>query len=162
MGYLSGRNDLPLTELTTSPPQYPSHLQCLPFLVHIFSMVSSFSHLKPPERDLSLMSHMKSIKSLRHAGITAVFTGQAVSVHKACRIGKKQLLKSVVYLPEVSIVDVILADIDSLVPTHDEAGRPIAEWKRQVMVRQLQVRLQAEEEQRRQGLPQGCSPGDPS
>lgn len=46
----------------------------------------------------------------------------------------------------------IPADIDSLVPTHDEAGHPIAEWKRQVMVRQLQVRLQHEEEQRRQVL----------
>lgn len=55
-------------------------------------------------------------------------------------------------LEEVQIVDVILADIDSLVPTHDEVGRPIAEWKRQVMVRQLQVRLQHEEEQRRQVL----------
>lgn len=53
-------------------------------------------------------------------------------------------------MEEVPIVDAILADIDSLVPTHDEAGRPIAEWKRQVMVRQLQVRLQDEEEQRRQ------------
>lgn len=53
-------------------------------------------------------------------------------------------------LEEVQIVDLILADIDSLVPTHDEAGRPIAEWKRQVMVQQLQVRLQHEEEQRRQ------------
>uniref|UniRef100_A0AAY4EQN8 Espin-like protein n=1 Tax=Denticeps clupeoides TaxID=299321 RepID=A0AAY4EQN8_9TELE len=39
-----------------------------------------------------------------------------------------------------------LADIDNLVPTHDERGRPIAEWKRQVMVRQLQARLQDEEE----------------
>lgn len=56
------------------------------------------------------------------------------------------------FLEEEPIVDVILADIDSLVPTHDEAGRPIAEWKRQVMVRQLQVRLQHEEEQRRQVL----------
>lgn len=54
-------------------------------------------------------------------------------------------------MEEVPIVDVILADIDSLVPTHDEAGRPIAEWKRQVMVRQLQIRLQ-DEEQRRQVL----------
>lgn len=53
---------------------------------------------------------------------------------------------------ELPIVDVILADIDSLVPTHDEKGRPIAEWKRQVMVRQLQVRLQDDEEQRRQVL----------
>lgn len=49
-------------------------------------------------------------------------------------------------------MDVILADVDSLVPTHDKAGCPIAEWKRQVMVRQLQLRLQDEEEQRRQVL----------
>ncbi|KAM6989308.1 espin-like protein [Tautogolabrus adspersus] len=111
------------------------------------SVVSSFSHLKPPERDLSLMSHMKSIKSLRHAGITAVFTGQA----------KLDIEDP---LAEVPIVDVILADIDSLVPTHDEAGRPIAEWKRQVMVRQLQVRLQAEEEQRRQDIADDCTPVD--
>lgn len=48
------------------------------------------------------------------------------------------------------IIDVILADVDSLVPTHDEAGHPIAEWKRQVMVRQLQVRLQDDLEHRRQ------------
>lgn len=48
------------------------------------------------------------------------------------------------------IFDAILADMDSLVPTHDESGHPIAEWKRQVMVRQLQVRLEDEEEQRRQ------------
>lgn len=53
-------------------------------------------------------------------------------------------------LEEVPIIDVILADVDSLVPTHDEAGHPIAEWKRQVMVRQLQVRLQDDLEQRRQ------------
>uniref|UniRef100_A0A672IY24 Espin like b n=1 Tax=Salarias fasciatus TaxID=181472 RepID=A0A672IY24_SALFA len=61
---------------------------------------------------------------------------------------------------EVPIVDVILADIDSLVPTHDESGRPIAEWKRQVMVRQLQVRLQDEEEQRRQDIINGYTPVD--
>lgn len=42
-----------------------------------------------------------------------------------------------------------LSDIDYLVPTHDERGRPIAEWKRQVMVRQLQARLLDEEDQRR-------------
>lgn len=53
-------------------------------------------------------------------------------------------------LEEVPIIDVILADVDSLVPTHDVAGHPIAEWKRQVMVRQLQVRLQDDLEQRRQ------------
>ncbi|XP_049455179.1 espin-like protein [Epinephelus fuscoguttatus] len=111
------------------------------------SVVTSFTYLKPPERDLTLMSHIKSIKSLRQAGLTAVFTGQT-------KLESEELLE------EVPIIDVILADVDSLVPTHDEAGRPIAEWKRQVMVRQLQVRLQDEEEQRRQGLTNGYTPVD--
>ncbi|KAM7379324.1 hypothetical protein PAMP_004887 [Pampus punctatissimus] len=111
------------------------------------SVVTSFNHLKPPERDLTVMSQMKSIKSLRQAGFTAVFTGQT-------KLDSEEMLE------EVPIVDVILADFDSLVPTHDEAGRPIAEWKRQVMVRQLQVRLQDEEEQRRQDMTNGYTPED--
>lgn len=37
------------------------------------------------------------------------------------------------------------ADADSLVPTHDERGCPIPEWKRQVMVRRLQAQLTDEE-----------------
>uniref|UniRef100_A0ACB8EEN5 Uncharacterized protein n=1 Tax=Sphaerodactylus townsendi TaxID=933632 RepID=A0ACB8EEN5_9SAUR len=41
------------------------------------------------------------------------------------------------------------ADIEALIPTHDEQGRPIPEWKRQVMVRKLQMKIQEEEEQRR-------------
>lgn len=35
-------------------------------------------------------------------------------------------------------------DLDVLVPTQDEQGRPIPEWKRQVMVRKLQARLGAD------------------
>nr|XP_057924883.1 espin-like protein isoform X2 [Doryrhamphus excisus] len=111
------------------------------------NMVTSFSQLKPPERDLTLMSHKKTMKSLKQAGITAVFTGQQ-------KQDNEELAE------EVPIVDVILADIESLVPTHDEAGRPIAEWKRQVMVRQLQTQLQDEEEQRRQDLNHSSSPVD--
>ncbi|XP_055579810.1 LOW QUALITY PROTEIN: espin-like protein [Falco cherrug] len=37
------------------------------------------------------------------------------------------------------------ADADALVPTHDERGRLIPEWKRQVMVRRLRARLADEE-----------------
>uniref|UniRef100_A0A4W6DUX0 Espin like b n=1 Tax=Lates calcarifer TaxID=8187 RepID=A0A4W6DUX0_LATCA len=77
-----------------------------------------------------------------------------------CFSNDKNIKKNEEVLEEVPIVDVILADIDSLVPTHDEAGRPIAEWKRQVMVRQLQVRLQDEEEQRRQDMTNGFTPVD--
>ncbi|NXF55181.1 ESPN protein, partial [Oceanites oceanicus] len=40
-------------------------------------------------------------------------------------------------------------EVEVLVPSHDEQGRPIPEWKRQVMVRKLQLRMQEEEEQRR-------------
>lgn len=34
-------------------------------------------------------------------------------------------------------------------PTHDEQGKAIPEWKRQVMVRKLQVKMQEEEDHRR-------------
>ncbi|KAG8434229.1 hypothetical protein GDO86_012560 [Hymenochirus boettgeri] len=40
-------------------------------------------------------------------------------------------------------------DIESLIPTLDEQGRPIPEWKRQVMVRKLQMKIQEEEEKKR-------------
>lgn len=49
--------------------------------------------------------------------------------------------------------------MEALIPTHDEQGRPIPEWKRQVMVRKMQLKMQEEEEQRRKvgwvGLPTG-------
>ncbi|OCT78805.1 hypothetical protein XELAEV_18029895mg [Xenopus laevis] len=37
-----------------------------------------------------------------------------------------------------------LVDFDALVPTHDEQGQSIPEWKRQVMVRRLQAHLEEE------------------
>lgn len=37
------------------------------------------------------------------------------------------------------------SDIDALVPTHDERGCSIPEWKRQVIVRKLQAQLVYEE-----------------
>lgn len=42
-----------------------------------------------------------------------------------------------------------LADIEALVPTHDEQGKAIPEWKRQVMVRKLQAKMQEEEDYKR-------------
>ena len=41
----------------------------------------------------------------------------------------------------------MLVDVDTLVPTHDAEGRPIPEWKRQVMVRRLHARLSEEHQQ---------------
>ncbi|KAJ3594957.1 hypothetical protein NHX12_004262 [Muraenolepis orangiensis] len=113
------------------------------------SVVTSFNLLKPPDRDYTLSSRMKSIRSMKHAGFTAVFTGQsrADTEEEACQ-------------GEAALAEFILVDMDSLVPTHDEVGRPIAEWKRQVMVRQLQLRLGDEEEQRRQAMADGHVPAD--
>ncbi|MEQ2196978.1 hypothetical protein XENOCAPTIV_019974, partial [Xenoophorus captivus] len=48
-----------------------------------------------------------------------------------------------------------LADIETLVPTLDEQGKAIPEWKRQVMVRKLQVKMQEEEEHKRKVGPFG-------
>ncbi|XP_047198794.1 espin-like protein isoform X2 [Hippoglossus stenolepis] len=79
----------------------------------------------------NLLGDMKSIKSLKQSGLSGVFTGHA---------------NKMVVLPTE---EANLSDIDYLVPTHDERGRSIAEWKRQVMVRQLQARLLDEEDQRR-------------
>lgn len=42
-----------------------------------------------------------------------------------------------------------LADVEALVPSHDEQGKAIPEWKRQVMVRKLQVKMQEEDELKR-------------
>ncbi|XP_015250473.1 PREDICTED: espin-like protein, partial [Cyprinodon variegatus] len=78
-----------------------------------------------------LLGDMKNIKSLKESGMSGVFAGQA---------------SKMVVLPTE---EANLSDIDYLVPTHDEKGHPIAEWKRQVMVRQLQARLLDEEDQRR-------------
>eukprot|EP00063_Salmo_salar_P069130 XP_014043965.1 PREDICTED: espin-like protein isoform X1 [Salmo salar] len=81
--------------------------------------------------DKKFLDNMKSITSLKQTEITTVAVAQA---------------NRMVVLPTE---EANLSDIDYLVPTHDERGRPIAEWKRQVMVRQLQARLLDEEDQRR-------------
>ncbi|XP_072540193.1 espin-like protein [Salminus brasiliensis] len=76
------------------------------------------------------LGDMKSITSLKNSKLAENFTPS----------------NKMVVLPTE---EANLSDIDYLVPTHDEKGRPIAEWKRQVMVRQLQTRLLDEEAQRR-------------
>ncbi|XP_055058336.2 espin-like protein isoform X2 [Misgurnus anguillicaudatus] len=96
-------------------------------------VVNSFDMGKHVE-DMQVVLPHKSMRSLRRAGITAVFTGQAVNKEDS----GVQLLES----------EENLADFDSLIPTQDEYGKPIAEWKRQVMVRKLQARLQDENSQK--------------
>ncbi|KAM9033385.1 espin isoform 2-T2 [Sarcophilus harrisii] len=51
--------------------------------------------------------------------------------------------------PPLTVAQNLQLDVETVIPTHDEQGRPIPEWKRQVMVRKLQMKMQEEEEQRR-------------
>ncbi|KAI5614176.1 espin-like protein, partial [Silurus asotus] len=99
--------------------------------VQVASAVVSAMRKGPEEIEAPALQ-VKSVRSWRHAGITAVFAGH---------------VKSENGIVELSAEEMNLADIDSLVPTHDEHGKPIAEWKRQVMVHKLQARLQDDEDQ---------------
>uniref|UniRef100_A0A8C7AJK1 WH2 domain-containing protein n=1 Tax=Neovison vison TaxID=452646 RepID=A0A8C7AJK1_NEOVI len=64
--------------------------------------------------------------------------------------GPQPLLNgSVAPAPPATPAPGVQLDVEALIPTHDEQGRPIPEWKRQVMVRKLQLKMQEEEEQRR-------------
>lgn len=64
--------------------------------------------------------------------------------------GPQPLLNgSVVPAPPATPAPGVQLDVEALIPTLDEQGRPIPEWKRQVMVRKLQQKMQEEEEQRR-------------
>lgn len=56
---------------------------------------------------------------------------------------------SLVPAPPATPAPGVQLDVEALIPTLDEQGRPIPEWKRQVMVRKLQQKMQEEEEQRR-------------
>ncbi|KAK0134509.1 Espin-like protein [Merluccius polli] len=97
------------------------------------------------------LGNMHSITALKQSGLqSGVFTGQGfmqLYIHYINHVTVTSPFQNkMVVLPTE---EANLSDIDYLVPTHDERGRPIAEWKRQVMVRQLQARLLDEEDQRR-------------
>lgn len=82
-------------------------------------------------------------------------------------MGPQTLLNgSVAPAPPATPAPGVQLDVEALIPTHDEQGRPIPEWKRQVMVRKLQLKMQEEEEQRRKVggaglLHPGTSPTSP-
>ncbi|ERE81894.1 espin-like protein [Cricetulus griseus] len=63
--------------------------------------------------------------------------------------GPQPLLNGSLPAPPATPAPGVQLDAEALIPTLDEQGRPIPEWKRQVMVRKLQQKMQEEEEQRR-------------
>nr|XP_023421533.1 espin isoform X3 [Cavia porcellus] len=133
----------------------------------------SFNMMSPTGDNSELLAEIKAGKSLKPTpqskGLTTVFSGSgqpasqpdsplppASPVPSRARsptppaTGPQPLLNgTVVPAPPATPAPGVQLDVEALIPTHDEQGRPIPEWKRQVMVRKLQLKMQEEEEQRR-------------
>uniref|UniRef100_A0A2K5X1T4 WH2 domain-containing protein n=1 Tax=Macaca fascicularis TaxID=9541 RepID=A0A2K5X1T4_MACFA len=133
----------------------------------------SFNMMSPTGDNSELLAEIKAGKSLKPTpqskGLTTVFSGSGQpafqpdsplpSVSPALSpvrsptppaAGFQPLLNgSLVPVPPTTPAPGLQLDVEALIPTHDEQGRPIPEWKRQVMVRKLQLKMQEEEEQRR-------------
>ncbi|XP_042312887.1 LOW QUALITY PROTEIN: espin-like protein [Sceloporus undulatus] len=96
-----------------------------------------FNMAKPADTNKLLTAEMKINKSLQKTRITTSFSNSSE---------KTELPNAVVSRSLLSMLDELgTSDIDALVPTHDERGSSIPEWKRQVMVRKLQAQLASEE-----------------
>ncbi|XP_011540534.1 espin isoform X2 [Homo sapiens] len=133
----------------------------------------SFNMMSPTGDNSELLAEIKAGKSLKPTpqskGLTTVFSGigqpafqpdsPLPSVSPALSpvrsptppaAGFQPLLNgSLVPVPPTTPAPGVQLDVEALIPTHDEQGRPIPEWKRQVMVRKMQLKMQEEEEQRR-------------
>ncbi|XP_035163461.2 espin isoform X14 [Callithrix jacchus] len=133
----------------------------------------SFNMMSPTGDNSELLAEIKAGKSLKPTpqskGLTTVFSGSGQPASQPDSTlppvsptpsparsptppaaGFQPLLNgSLVPVPPATPAPGVQLDVEALIPTHDEQGRPIPEWKRQVMVRKLQLKMQEEEEQRR-------------
>ncbi|XP_044625501.2 espin isoform X1 [Equus asinus] len=133
----------------------------------------SFNMMSPTGDNSELLAEIKAGKSLKPTpqskGLTTVFSGSGQTASQSDSpllpaspapsrarsptppvAGPQPLLNgSVAPAPPATPAPGVQLDVEVIIPTHDEQGRPIPEWKRQVMVRKLQLKMQEEEEQRR-------------
>nr|XP_044625501.1 espin isoform X1 [Equus asinus] len=133
----------------------------------------SFNMMSPTGDNSELLAEIKAGKSLKPTpqskGLTTVFSGSGQTASQSDSpllpaspapsrarsptppvAGPQPLLNgSVAPAPPATPAPGVQLDVEAIIPTHDEQGRPIPEWKRQVMVRKLQLKMQEEEEQRR-------------
>ncbi|XP_066231004.1 espin isoform X2 [Saccopteryx leptura] len=133
----------------------------------------SFNMMAPTGDNSELLAEIKAGKSLKPTpqskGLTTVFSGSgqpasqpdsplppASPAPSRARsptppaAGPQPLLNGTLApAPPATPAPGVQLDVEALIPTHDEQGRPIPEWKRQVMVRKMQLKMQEEEEQRR-------------
>ncbi|XP_072330837.1 espin-like protein isoform X2 [Scyliorhinus torazame] len=107
----------------------------------------TFNMVHPNQNNnTALIAELKSGKTLKPVDGGTVLVGTRAQTSQ--NVMSKEELKENGLMP-LPVDEVTATDVDLLVPTHDEKGCHIPEWKRQVMVRKLQARLKDEEEQRR-------------
>ncbi|XP_038605245.1 espin-like protein [Tachyglossus aculeatus] len=99
--------------------------------------VASLNMVQPNQSSKSLNTELKINKSMQKARITAMFAHSGEKMEDSEDLGKSLISRRLKELNQ--------SDVDALVPTHDEQGYSIPEWKRQIMVRKLQSRLLSEE-----------------
>ncbi|XP_051874921.1 espin-like protein [Pristis pectinata] len=135
---------------------YNGNMECALYLRHVEKVLPLE---EPPVSMQESIRKSKSIVKQQNRGdyYQSINEGRRESrdFQQGMEDGKSENLKHKEESKEKALVplpveEVPSTDVDLLVPTHDEKGRPIPEWKRQVMVRKLQARLQDEEEQRRE------------
>uniref|UniRef100_A0A673YTA5 Espin n=1 Tax=Salmo trutta TaxID=8032 RepID=A0A673YTA5_SALTR len=112
----------------------------------------SFNMMSPTGDNSELLAEIKAGKNLKptpHSkGYTTVFSNSGPPGNNVAKPMSPPPAASATSPPTTPSPG-SLADVEALVPTHDEQGRAIPEWKRQVMVRKLQVKMQEEEEHKR-------------
>ncbi|XP_044092957.1 espin isoform X3 [Neovison vison] len=142
-------------------------------ILRLRKSTKSFNMMSPTGDNSELLAEIKAGKSLKPTpqskGLTTVFSGSGQPISQSDSplppaspapsrarsptppaAGPQPLLNgSVAPAPPATPAPGVQLDVEALIPTHDEQGRPIPEWKRQVMVRKLQLKMQEEEEQRR-------------
>uniref|UniRef100_A0A8C3S458 Espin n=1 Tax=Chelydra serpentina TaxID=8475 RepID=A0A8C3S458_CHESE len=157
------------------PPPLPTETQVPSFSQRRSSSstgsAKSFNMMSPTGDNSELLAEIKAGKSLKPTpqskGLTTVFSGSGQPARPpdtglpgtaASCLSPARTLTPPATSPEpvvngnsplMASVQPSQLDIETLIPTHDEQGRPIPEWKRQVMVRKLQMKIQEEEEQKR-------------
>ncbi|XP_078094878.1 espin isoform X5 [Mustelus asterias] len=112
--------------------------------------IKSFNMMSPTGDNSELLAEIKAGKNLKPTvqskGCTVVYASSgATPEHPGTKRQGGSPTEPVLNGDATSPT----LDVESLIPMHDEQGTPIPEWKRQVMARKLQVKIQEEEDQRR-------------
>uniref|UniRef100_A0A672G2K6 Espin n=1 Tax=Salarias fasciatus TaxID=181472 RepID=A0A672G2K6_SALFA len=144
------------------PPPLPSETQTTQNNASSTSTsTKSFNMMSPTGDNSELLAEIKAGKSLKptpHSkGYTTVFSNSGPT---GSNVGPRPSGTAAPARPNpssppaacnasVTSPKTSLGDVEGLVPTHDEQGKAIPEWKRQVMVRKLQLKMQEEEEHKR-------------